>query len=488
MVARTYRRIEFAAAAMILLGIATVVAGPSSQNRDDNARAAGSLNAAAGDVRRFGALGDGVIDDTSALLRAIAANPDGAIEFSRGSYKITRTIEIPLNESGRLSLIGKGVGRVLMSGPGPAFRFVGTHTGTADPASVKHDIWLKQRMPLLDGLEIAGDHPEADGVEFVRCHMPTLAHVLIRDVRHGVRLVERNRNLIVDGCHIYNCRGVGVFLDHVNLHQALIHGSHISYCKGGGIKVLDGEIRNLEITGNDIEYNHDTQASASADVWIDVTHGSVREGTIVGNTIQALYSPGGANIRFAGPEDVNKVSMFTITGNYLSNQEVNIHLKNCRGIVLSGNSVALSHRRNLLIEGSRHIVVGSHSIDHNPDYKQPVVDGITLRDCDGCQLNGILIEGANAGSEQDGGAIEIYNCRDILVANCQVFEPKFRGIYMADCRDAIISGCVIRDRQKEKSMLAGLHVVATNRATLQNNVIDAGSLGREIVDERQPGP
>src|SRR5207249_2392796 len=204
------------------------------------------------------------------------------------------------------------VGRVVMAGPGPAFRFVGTHTGSADPASFKPGVWETERMPTVDGLEIVGAHAEADGVEFVRVMQPTLSRVCIREVRHAIRLTERDRNLLIDACHIYNCRGVGVFLDRVNLHQAIVSASHISYCKGGGIKVVGSEIRNLQIVGNDIEYNYDLTAKESADVWIDSTAGSVREGTIVGNTIQAKISAGGANVRLLGPANVNLVSMWTI--------------------------------------------------------------------------------------------------------------------------------------------------------------------------------
>src|SRR5438128_3899727 len=220
-------------------------------------------------VRNFGAKGDGVSDDAAAIQHAVAQTDDGLLEFPRGDYRISRTIEVKLAAHGRLGLTGfAGTGRITMAGPGPAFRFVGTHTKTADPKDFLPAVWHKERMPRLEGLEIVGDHAEADGVEFVRVMQPTLIGVLIREVRHGVRFAERNRNALLDSCHVYNCRGVGVFFDRVNLHQAIIHGCHISYCKGGGIKVLEGEIRNLHLTGNDIEYNFDPAAPESADVWV----------------------------------------------------------------------------------------------------------------------------------------------------------------------------------------------------------------------------
>jgi hypothetical protein len=102
-----------------------------------------------------------------------------------------------------------------------------------------------------------------------------------------------------------------VHLEKLNLHQTIIADSHISYCRRGGIRIEDSEIRNLQITGNDIEYNNyrafqesfadaDAEAEPTAEIYVDVVNGSVREGTISSNTIQATYSSNGANIRFIG--------------------------------------------------------------------------------------------------------------------------------------------------------------------------------------------
>ncbi len=174
------------------------------------------------------------------------------------------------------------------------------------------------------------------------------------------------------------------------------------------------------------------------------------------------------------------------TGNHISNQEVNIHLKNCRGVVLSGNSLALSGRRNLLIEGSRHIVVGPHSLDHNPDYRRTadVVDGITLRGCDGCSLMGVLIEGAAAGDEKAGGAIELLECRETTLSGCQVFEPRWRGIYVEKSRNTRITGCIVMDRGDRSTMRAGIEVVAASQGTrIVGNTIGRGSRGDVVMAE-----
>jgi polygalacturonase len=434
------------------------------------------------DVRAFGAKGDGTTDDTAAVRRAVAHCTSGMVVFPSGDFRITKTIEIKGAERGRLSLLGHGVGRVIMAGPGPAFRFVGSHTGTADPDSVRSLVWKKERMPLVDGLEIIGEHDDADGLEFVQTMQPTLTGVLIRKVRHGVRLIKRNRNLLMSGCHIYECRGVGVFFDRVDLHQAIIHGCHISYCKGGGIKVAGSEIRNLHITGNDFEYNYDLKARESADVWVDISEGSVREGSIVSNTIQANISPGGANVRFTGPADVNKVGLWTITGNHISNQMVNVHLQNCRGIVLTGNSIALGRQRNILVEGSRHIVIGPHSLDHNPDYKGATTDGIRLANCDGCVVSGVVVEGSSAGSKKEGGAVEVIDCRETAILGCSVFEPGFRGIYVADSRNTLVGECTVMDRTPSGKMLAAIEVAGKSPGSVvRGNLVGKGSVSDIIA-------
>ena len=187
-------------------------------------------------VRDFGAKGDGKTDDTGSIVAAISGSNDGLVEFPRGNYRITKTIDIDLSLHGTLGLSGKGASATIsMAGAGPAFRFIGSHDkGSAQPSSVKPITWDKERMPLIDALEIVGEHSNADGIELKNTLMPTLRTLLIRNVRNGIHLTSRNRNVLIDGCHIYNNSGIGIFIDNVNIHQFIISDSHISYCKKGG--------------------------------------------------------------------------------------------------------------------------------------------------------------------------------------------------------------------------------------------------------------
>ena len=73
-------------------------------------------------VKRFGASGDGATDDTEAIRHTLQEG-DGMLHFPPGSYRITQPIEVDLAMRGPLGIDGTGgTARVLMTGPGPAFR------------------------------------------------------------------------------------------------------------------------------------------------------------------------------------------------------------------------------------------------------------------------------------------------------------------------------------------------------------------------------
>jgi hypothetical protein len=434
-------------------------------------------------VKNFGATGDGTTDDTAAIRHAVK-DGDGVLEFPRGDYLISETIAVELDKSGRFAIDGSaGTAKIIMAGPGPALHLIGTHDRSADPEGFEPRVWARQRMPTLLNIEIEGRHPEADGVLVEGTMQPTFEGVLLRELRHGIHIHRRARNVLVSHCHIYHNRGVGVFFDHVNLHQTIITGSHISYCAGGGIKIAGSEIRNLQITGNDIEYNypHDRSAPAAsgeeqpvADVWIDCTdpRSSVREGTIVSNTIQANYTPGGANIRMVGhngpgpltaqPEGEKtrwRAGMFAISGNLIGSQAINVHLVACRGVVVTGNVIYSGHERNLQLDGSRNIVIGPNSFDHNPDYDpNELCTGVRLGDSHDCTLSGTILHDCRTGEHTVPGAVpivrdgllEIVRCRRINVSGCQVLDGYPNGVYVSDSSHVSIGGCMVLETRAER--------------------------------------
>ena len=159
------RRITLVAVAVLI--IPAMGSGPLTGPQEPGPRAAEPLVL----------VGDGRADDTEALQRAVD-EATGPVRLPRGTYRITRPITIELDEVGFTSLVGDGTAQIIMNGPGPAFRFVGTHDGSAAPRTFKANVWDRQRTPMIDALEIVGAHLLAalGHVEAIGLGIGTLDH------------------------------------------------------------------------------------------------------------------------------------------------------------------------------------------------------------------------------------------------------------------------------------------------------------------------
>ena len=452
-------------------------------------------------VLHFGAKGDGTTDDTKAIEHALTQG-DGVLEFPRGDYLVTGTIVVPLARTGRVAIRGDGgTAKVIMAGPGPVFHLVGTHGGSAHPPDFKPEIWAGQRMPTVTQLEIEGRHPEADGFRVEGVMQATFESVLLRELRNAIHIVKRNRNVLISHCHIYHCTGVGVYLDGVNLHQTNIASSHISYCRRGGIRIEKSEIRNLQITGNDIEYNNvntfkGMENEPTAEIWIDASAdgASVREGTIASNTIQATYSPGGANIRMIGRagEDAaghlnRRAGMWTITGNLIGSQETNVHLVNCRGVVVSGNFIYSGHRRNVLVEGGKNIVMNGNCFEHNPDYKEKeLCTGVRVVDSENVTFAGSILHDCQAGKHTvpteaqfaRDGLLELVRCKRVTISGSQILDGVPHCLYVENSDHVNLSGCTFMDTREPK--LTQSPVKFAGKGT--GNYINGCTIGKGVND------
>lgn len=393
-------------------------------------------------VRDFGAVGDGKVDDTEAVRRAVAAGT-GVLKFPRGTYRLTEPVVIDLDRVGPLSIIGEGGATISMAGPGPAFRLVGSHEGTASPGTVKDVVWTRERMPTVDGIVIVGAHPEASGIEATGTMKAIFTRVLVRKALHGIRLFNRNRNVIISECHLYENRGVGIFLDDVNLHQINITNCHVSYNGGGGIVVRGGNVRNIHIGTCDIEGNMAPEGPPTANVFIDVRDGSVREGAIVGCTIQhTANAPESANVRLLGrsAEEPHKVGHFTIADNAMSDVQYNIHLRYARGVTITGNTLWKAQSRGILVEHSSNVVIGANVMDHNPDYRPRSKDGVAFVDSQDCTVTGLHVNDTRNGE----AGLVLRRCRRFNVTDCMLLNCEGMGMLLDDVEAVRVSDCVIR--------------------------------------------
>lgn len=363
--------------------------------------------------------------------------------------RITEPLVFDLSRHGAVSVRAAAGLTLVMDGPGPALRFVGSHQGTASPKSFQPETW-NERMPIVSGIEILGNHPRADGIELVQTVGPIISQVSIRWCRHAIHLVNRNRNMIVSDCHLYENAGIGIYLDDVNLHQINVANSHISYNRQGGIVVRDGNVRNLQVSGCDLEANMpgDETATDTANVLLDVSGSpetrskSIAEVSITGCTIQhsANYgrsqektaAPGGANIRLAGKK-IYPIDSVTISGNVLSDTTTNIDIEHACDVAVNANNFFAPQPDNLRVKNSRRVTVTGNTFNPRQFVRPGTVSFVQCADCvvAACTLHHFAT---------DRGALVLDRCDGFILNGLQLSDCG-SGIVLRDTANTSISAC-----------------------------------------------
>jgi hypothetical protein len=465
-------------------------------------------------VLGFGAVGDGVADDTDALQHALN-DGDGVLRLNKGTYRITKPLVLDLSKQGFGAVRGEaGASRIVMAGPGPALRVIGDHQGTASPASVQTRTWDQERFPTINGIEIVGERADAVGIELRKTLKCVISQVLVRRCKIAVHLVERNRDFILADSHLYDNHEVGLFFDHCNLHQSIVHGCHISWNKIAGIKSAGGDVHNLQIVGNDIEYNNATaggkgkspteqadlaQHPGGSEIWFDATDGVISEVTISGNTIQATVQNGGANIRITGadvqrpqaadsPKELkaDTAHLINITGNVLGSQWRAVELRNASRITITGNTIYDSVDLSVFAAQCAGIVVGANAFAWRGFDSEPTKDGLRFEDCENVLLSGLATQRCCAGSAEHGAAVTFVRCQDSGVSDCQLLDPLHRGIELEDCIRCRIANNTIVDRRAQPSMRHAIRIVGQSRDNLVSGNILGGAVEKLLDAPENP--
>lgn len=441
---------------------------------------------------------DGKADAAPVLQQMIDAGT-GALVLPKGIYRLSQGLVIDLDKVGRTSLLGQGVARLVMAASGPSVKVVGTHLqGSAAPESLKDNVWDRQLMPVIDGVEIVGEHAEADGIEAVGTHEITITRTSIHHCRHAVHLAERNRNVIINACHFYRNSGVGVFYDNVNLHQSNITGCHISYCYGGGVVSRAGNVRNVQISGCDIESNMAPSVPPAADappaaavppssnVLLDSTGGSIGEVAITGCTLQhSSKSPDGANVRIIGAGDdpslerrtggkFTREGNVTIADNVFSDVQINVDITDARGVTLTGNTFWEGFQHDLRLKNSSHIVIANNNFDRNPRYlvngfKAAENNGIVIAACEDCTFQGNIVSGVH----RQRAAVDLVDCTRFNIAHNSVLDSDGVGIRLENVRRSLIADNIIRDDREgdQKSPAPSLHILGGSDNLIGSNLL-----------------
>lgn len=336
---------------------------------------------------------------------------------------------------------------------------------------------------MVDGLEIVGSHPEASGIEATGTMQLTLTRVVVRKALHGIHLVNRNRNVIISNCHIYENGGVGIYYDNVNLHQSNIVGCHVSYNRMGGVVVRGGDVRNIQIGTCDIEGNMGgPESEPTANILLDSTGGSIGEVAIVGCTIQHAHdAPNSANIRINGESTARPFTPetrhgnITIADNVLSDVQVNVDVANTRGVTITGNTIWKGYAHNLRVANSDSIVVSNNVFDRNPRYHygdgQDARNSLVFTQSNGATICGNHVLGVN----HEPAAIVVRSCRRFNIAGCTILDCGPCGLLLDDVSDSRVSDCLIRNELEDADNPQSLRVVGGRGNMIVNNLLRESS-------------
>ena len=303
-------------------------------------------------VEEFGAVGDGVTDDTQAIQAAITNMPNGSVlTFRAGAiYKVSETLTVDLSRIkgivGNNATIITDLDIVVLHIQG------GLTTGTATPETgdtsdeiPNMSVFIRDLQicstPALSvgtGIKVTGTF----GLRIEGCH--------IYGLNTGINITERNRNIVITGNHIWNCRSYCLHYYHANVHQSIINNNHMSYAKTV-ILFENGDVHNIQIVGNNLEggYAQDNNHDNVIRIITDEPNTQISQVQIIGNSIEEhgqgtsliqiykhRFAPGELQEGEAQPQ----LMLWEIVGNELSGAaESNVELYNPVNGVISGNTL-----------------------------------------------------------------------------------------------------------------------------------------------------
>ena len=148
-----------------------------------------------------------------------------------------------------------------------------------------------------------------------------------------------------------------------------------------------------------------------------------------------------------------------------------MHLIGCYGISISGNCIYSCSNRNLLIEDSRQINVGSNTFRrHTPQMGTGVrivrSSDVTLTGCS-------MLDEHPDGQPSGASLLELVESQRINVSGCQLLAGAPCGIDANSCGHVIITGCTIHDPREQ---LKSRHAIRFTGHG-QGNLVGMNSIG-----------
>lgn len=257
-------------------------------------------------VKEFGAVGDGVTDDTSALQLALDSGK--SLYFPDGVYITSRTLNITSTRS--LSLRGNSFGHVYDAGKGTVIKH------TAEDSAV----FRVQGGAIgvsITGLYLDLAHTSGIGFDLGGAWYVKLENCVVRGARFGVHLHYDAPDYFsgvteISSCYFAKC-GAGVKTTQVDIN--VIQINHCTFFDGTN-GVLFGESGNSSSIRNGIVRDCLFEANTSYDV--GVVSGGAQQLLIDGNYFEENTASAAARVYVADSSLSPRSTAVTITNNVFS--------------------------------------------------------------------------------------------------------------------------------------------------------------------------
>jgi len=285
-------------------------------------------------VKDFGAVGDGVTDDTAAIQAALGSGA-GTVIIPSGTYKTTASITVASNNQ----CIALSQGTVINLDTATTTHNVFNITG--ENVRLEGGALTTTLRTLLFLVKIEGDKSVIENARLYFASKSTIAPISGTDVPYNRGGINVNAdNVVVRNCEIYNQEGAAVVVneDKCSITNNLLHDNVL------GIHLNDGStaLSNLTalIEGNKI-YDNNVNAAQGADGILS----SIKFAATIANNYIANNGEHGTYIYGSGS---------VITGNTVTNNaSMGIKIRDCSRVIVSNNTSYANN--NSAISGSSEI-------------------------------------------------------------------------------------------------------------------------------------
>ena len=136
----------------------------------------------------------------------------------------------------------------------------------------------------------------------------------------------------------------------------------------------------------------------------------------------------------------------TITGNVFSDVQVNVEIKNARGVTVSANTFWEGFAHDILVEDSSNIVISGNNFDRNPRY---LVNGNNLAEKNGVVLSRVtdssFSDNIVSGVHGHEAAVDIVDCSRLRITNNSILDSDGAALRLTRLTRSLITGNLLRD-------------------------------------------